>query len=354
MKTRILFSLALLFAVNSSFAKIWRVNNTIGVVADFADLPACLNNASVLSGDTVHVEPSASAYSGGTLTKSLTFIGNGFHLAAPNGNTGLQENTNVSNISNYIILANGSAGSKFIGLYFVYHPYVQSGYSGNLNVLFEKCYFSTYMMATYENTTYSNLSYRKCYFDGGAVFYMTGGTPVVNNLTVENCIVANYMQFNPDITSTNNTIRNNTVGTYMSLTRCYVANNIIGYPYANSNTYNNCVVSNNVFVMPSQTGVTSGPLNVNGNNLFGQPWADIVMTTGSTDAAYQLKPTSPAISGGVLIGAYKPDCGAFGGPDPYKLSGIPGIPTIYGLVVPSSIPVGTPSMNSTISTRNNN
>ncbi|WP_315820967.1 hypothetical protein [Paraflavitalea speifideaquila] len=49
-----------------------------------------------------------------------------------------------------------------------------------------------------------------------------------------------------------------------------------------------------------------------------------------------------------------PDCGAFGGNDPYKLSGIPAIPSIYLLTVPASIPSGSSSMNVTFSTRNNN
>jgi hypothetical protein len=129
-----------------------------------------------------------------------------------------------------------------------------------------------------------------------------------------------------------------------------VANNIVN---AGGNTCNNCVVSNNIFT-GSQSGIPIGPLNVNGNNLQAVPWADLLTLTGSTDAQYQLKVGSPALGGGVQIGAQKPDCGAFGGNDPYKLSGIPGIPTIYSLTVPSSVPVGTPTMNATISTRNNN
>ena len=46
----------------------------------------------------------------------------------------------------------------------------------------------------------------------------------------------------------------------------------------------------------------------------------------------ELKAGSPAIGGGVS-GA---DCGAFGGPAPYVLSGVPNLPHIYEADVPAS------------------
>ncbi len=78
-------------------------------------------------------------------------------------------------------------------------------------------------------------------------------------------------------------------------------------------------------------------------------------TTGGWDSRMMLKAGSPAIGAGVTVGTIvSPDCGAFGATDPYKLSGIPNIPTIYSLSAPTSIPSGTNSMNVTFSTRNNN
>ena len=52
----------------------------------------------------------------------------------------------------------------------------------------------------------------------------------------------------------------------------------------------------------------------------------------STDGKWELKAGSPAIgagSGGI-------DCGAYGGPAPYILSGIPMLPHIYEADVPAS------------------
>jgi hypothetical protein len=115
------------------------------------------------------------------------------------------------------------------------------------------------------------------------------------------------------------------------------------------------VVENNIF-SAAQAGVTVGPLSANGNNLVSQPWAALFIASGSEDGQYQLAPGSAAIGGGVKIGSYKPDCGAFGSTDPYKLSGIPPVPAIYGLILNSSaVPAGsTGTMQATISTRGNN
>ena len=54
------------------------------------------------------------------------------------------------------------------------------------------------------------------------------------------------------------------------------------------------------------------------------------------DARYQLHPNSPAKG----VGENGTDAGAFGGDEPYILSGIPSIPTIYQLTVPSNVPQG--------------
>jgi len=77
--------------------------------------------------------------------------------------------------------------------------------------------------------------------------------------------------------------------------------------------------------------------------------------TGSFDTRLKLKAGSPASGTGLSVGTViNPDCGAFGGTDPYIPSGIPAIPTIYTFTAPTSIPSGSPTMNITFSTRNNN
>ena len=53
---------------------------------------------------------------------------------------------------------------------------------------------------------------------------------------------------------------------------------------------------------------------------------------GSTDGQWQLAENSPAIGAG--LGGV--DLGAFGGPTPYVLSGLPSMPAIYFLNAPIS------------------
>jgi hypothetical protein len=69
----------------------------------------------------------------------------------------------------------------------------------------------------------------------------------------------------------------------------------------------------------------------------------------TNDGKYKLKPGSPAIGAG--IGGV--DLGIFGGPNPYRLSGIPSIPAFYKLEA-SSINATTNPFTVTFSTRSNN
>jgi hypothetical protein len=85
-------------------------------------------------------------------------------------------------------------------------------------------------------------------------------------------------------------------------------------------------------------------------NLQNQNWANIFTLTGSMDGQYALKAGSPAIGAGIG-GA---NCGIFGGNTPYRLSGIPSVPTIYAITSPQG---STPTVNTVqinLSTRSNN
>jgi len=342
----------------STEAKIWRVNNNIGVAADFTNVNSAVNNASVLNGDTIHVEPSATIYTDVTLSKRLVFIGNGYFLSGAGANAGLQYNTESSTIT-FINFYSGSEGSEFYGISFVSpYSYAFGNQIGgtSLNLLFEKCYlYNPYFFAGV-SSEYRDLTFRKCYLVTVGIFQ--GNPSILENIVFENNLLHGfYGSFNvvaTDIASSNNIIiRNNTLhtGGTLNATKAYIANNLIN---SGSCSFNNCVVENNIF-SAAQTGITVGPLSSNGNNLINVSWSSLFVVSGSSDGSYQLGVGSPAIGGGVDISGYKPDCGAFGGPDPYKLSGIPAVPSIYALSLgTSSVPVATPSVTATISTRNNN
>lgn len=349
-----LFLIAMIGFVTNANAKIWRVNNNAGVSADFTSLQSAIDAGAVLNGDTLHIEPSATDYGGGiSLTKQLTIIGAGYFLDPANsGNANLQYTTLESTV-NYIDCNNGSNGSKFLGIRFTYALQFYLN-SGPANITVEKCQLAAVLFG--QTFTFSNVTFRKCFFKnlGGGLnqlFYIQG-SPVLANFTFENCIVEDMpLDFSILGTGTN-IVRNNVFyysggGINYNVNNAYFANNVINYAN-NFNFTGGTVVKNNFFSNAGQP-LPGGAVN----NQVGIAASSIFTLTGSTDARFLLKAGSPAVAAGVTISSYTPDCGAYGATDPYKLSGIPNIPSIYLLTVPSSINQGS-NMPVTISSTNNN
>lgn len=341
---------ALLLTAFSAQAKIWRINNNAGVVADFTSFNAAAGSASVAAGDTLYFEPSTAVYGTGsfTLTKRLVVVGPGFFLDPANastpGNAGLQVATEDSELS-FFRMGAGSDGSKFLGITLSGSTYM----NGASNVIFEKVYFPAGIY--FESGTNDAVSFRKCFFNNG-VNISSSGTVVITNFVCENNIFYNgaYITLTT-LTGSGNIFRNNSIvgGNPFTLVNSYVANNIFGT--GSQTAFTNCTIKNNLFqIAQALPGTATGnQLSVNMANVY------VGGTTGSLDSRTDLKAGSPALAAGLTIGSViTPDCGAFGATDPYKLSGIPNIPTIYALTVPISIPSGSATMNVTFSTRNNN
>ena len=110
--------LAMSFSAGAS-AKIWRVNNNAGVVADFTAFNTAV--AAAAAGDTIHLEPSAVSYTTAsiTLTKRVIVIGPGYFLDPASTtepfNAGLQAATKDARLDFFRIGA-GADGSKFMGV----------------------------------------------------------------------------------------------------------------------------------------------------------------------------------------------------------------------------------------------
>lgn len=335
-------------------AKIWRVNNNAGASADFTTISAAVSAASVQDGDTLHIEASATTYGDATVAKQLVFIGPGYFLDPANAtypaNTDLQFKPQ-SGLLRSITLAAGSSGCKFIGISFANGSLTGAIWT---NITFEKCYIAENF--SLPNAANSGLVIRKCFIDNTVITCNSGS---LTDFTCENNIFAGFWgSMNmPNLSGSNNIFRNNSFvfpnapSATSAIANCYVANNIFTNNNGSQITFSNCNIKNNLFSQ-NQTlpGTAVGNLiTVNMANVYAGG------TTGSLDSRIILKAGSPAIGAGVTVGAViSPDCGAFGGTDPYKLSGIPGIPAIYSLTAPTSIPSGTNSMNVTFSTRNNN
>ncbi|MGB3234397.1 MAG: hypothetical protein WBA94_00875, partial [Ferruginibacter sp.] len=116
----------------------------------------------------------------------------------------------------------------------------------------------------------------------------------------------------------------------------------------------NSTVKNNTCIGAAPAGFAPF-VGLNGN-VAGELDANIFqgLTGNSTDGQWRLKAGSHAIATGETVSSITPDRGAFGTADPYVLSGIAAIPTIYSLTVPASVASNATTMPITISTKSNN
>lgn len=343
-KTSTLAFLLVLFICTSVSAKIWRVNNIPGAVADFTTFDACIANASVLNGDTVYLEGSPTAYGNSNLiNKRLVFISTGYFLSGAGSNAGLQANTETAFFSGALRFDSLASGSRFLGINISSDLWLDPRAD---NMRFERCRFSNIswnIIAPSTANRAQNLVFNKCYFNGVSTtpqFYF-------DNLEITNCIITGGFTFNAsNIASA--LVRNNIFQNGITLTNTYFANNIVLNIGVGSFNVTFSTIRNNISQFPGV--LPAGDGNQQG---FSQSTIFVGATGNSTDGQWQLRPGSPAIGAGETVGGVTPDCGPFGTPDPYRLSGIPPIPTIYSLTVPTSVPVGQP-LNVTISTRSNN
>jgi len=332
------------FAAN---AKIWRVNNNAGVTADFTDMPACIASASVVNDDTIHVEASAVGYTFFTLNKRLVIIGTGYFLSGANSNPGLQANPNPATLD-YFFVDTLASGSQFIGLNFFNGIYTANGGQGADNITITRCRLPNLYLG-YQSPSagadYTGWTINKCY-----ITTTTASSRPVKNAAITNNVCSGVFDLS-NAGDLNNLVRNNVFRASVNINNTYFSNNIIN---TGTFTSTSSSVKNNTCIGNAPTGFATF-VGVNGNvaseldaNIFQGP------TGNSTDGQWRLKAGSQAIGTGETVNSITPDRGAFGTADPYILSGIPPIPTIYSLTVPGSVPSNATTMPITISTKSNN
>ncbi|MFT3980738.1 MAG: hypothetical protein QM687_09740 [Ferruginibacter sp.] len=347
-KSFTLFCIFILSLLMNCEAKVWRINNTPGVDKDFVNGGDAIASSSVLNGDTLHFEGSPTSYAGFGLTKRLVLIGNGYFLSGTDGNLGLQANTNPSSFGNqYIVFDSTGSGSELIGLSNFFMAIGGNLGSATDNITITRCNFNG--IGTYygyaANTDMTGWKINKCYITGT----LSSSALVMKNWDVRNNLM-NGIEFQ-NTANVDNIFRNNVIRYSINIYGGYFANNIISaYSFGTVNT----VVKNNLAI-----GTPPGFAAFIGSFNNSQGYTDAQMFQGLTgnslDGQWRLKAGAPAIAAGLTVGSVvSPDCGAFGATDPYRLSGIPNIPTIYTLTVPATIPTGASSMNITFSTRSNN
>jgi hypothetical protein len=328
-------------------AKIWRVNNNAAVNADFADFPAAVTGAS--AGDTIYLESSATAYTGvSNLSKKLVIIGTGYYLSGAHLNPNTQANTNPSALG-YIYFISGSAGSVVSGL-----TVTSNLLLGDNNITVERCYLNGVVLYLGYNGNTNNDTIRQ------NVLYQISGYSAsfgATNTLIYNNIIQYGLNFTANINGINGYMINNDIGSttnggsFFTVSNFTFQNNILYNPSLGTTVATNVYFNNIVSTSSATSGIPTGNANVfsvtdfttvyvgwGANSANFSPDGDFALVAG----------TSPALGAGALNGTTV-DCGAFGGPAPYILSGMPGIPSIYSLTAPSQVNNGTASISVTLS-----
>ncbi len=326
MKNLSTIALLLIFSLttHSVSAKIWRVNNMTGVVADFTTIQAAHDAAS--AGDTIHIEPSVNQYSGIQCYKRLVWLSVGNFLTENPGN---QFSNYPASIS-YMAFQPGSQGSvvslfaNSLSIYENEISVIRSSVSGNLSV------------------NGSNCVIMQSFITGYVTLNGTG------NIISNNIISAGLeMSYNTSSAVINNNIFNHKIYAY------------VGYQY-NNIIIKNAVFQNNISVLGQMTFDAFNSTysnNMCADNSFPEGYSNlrnVNMTTvfenhtGTTDKDFKIKSGSPSI--GVGYGGV--DLGPFGGSTPYKLAMQPAIPAVTNISTPSS--TGGNTIQVTISAKSNN
>ena len=320
---------ASLFCCQLVHAKIWRVNKNAGINADFTDLPAAFANPALQNGDTIHLEGATVAYSAAGLAKRIVLIGPGYFLSGAGSNAGLQANGNAATMAG-LYMDSLASGSVFMGLSgnIFLHPQID-------DLTITRCNVSIRDNIFLANAKIEHLLISKSYIDINS-FY------TFENLYIRNCILFNTA-FIPN--AVNGLLRNNVFfNTGLTISSTYIANNIF---YNSSLFPTNCSIKYNIATNNILPAGNNNQNDINAASVF-------VATGGTTDGQYKLSTGSLAAGAGEPISGVTPDAGIFGTADPYVLSGIPPVPSIYSLTVPASVPSSATTMTITFSTRSNN
>jgi len=336
MKQFLTTTVVLIFTLSiTTQAKIWRVNNTVGANADFSSISAAITTAA--AGDTIYVEGSSTNYSSITLTKRLVLRGPGYFLNETTPNPKTQFIKEIASMSSMTFNA-GSKGSVVDGFVCNYVYLADSLITVQRNNIIGISIASGRSIA---GDTIRN-NYVTGYINGTSNSYKASGVVIYNNIIEGGInISSNLLNDYSAVVVNNNFIANNTS---FACTNFIFQNNIFNNPNFGSYTTSNIFVNN----IAANTGIPTG-----NNNQRNVPMTDVYegwnASTGfSTDGRFKLKAASPAVGAGTLNGVAV-DCGAFGGPAPYILSGMPAIPSIYELSMPSQVNSGTPSINISVS-----
>ncbi|SMO54818.1 hypothetical protein SAMN06265379_102411 [Saccharicrinis carchari] len=323
-----------LFLFASSEAKVVYLNNELSapVISENLYTNWADAYAAVSAGDTIYVYGSNFDHGHVSISKRLTIIGPGYFL---DENLETQVEKKMA-LFNSISLETGSDGSVFMGVSLTSNVYGIKFNNIVENITIAKCYISNISFTIYNEYVYNNIIIKGCYFYS-RLDANNNYNGVLSNLVFANNIINGSFSVNEGSSG-------------------IISNNIFLHNTLNFGTSSSFEIYNNIFLNTNTNNFTIQPLpdaavhhNIsltgafgNDNNNFIAPLSTLFNTdeNASTDAKYQLSQNSPAKG----AGSNGSDIGAFGGPVPYRLSGLPNLPNIYelsttGLVSGDVLPV---------------
>lgn len=321
---------ALLFCSFVASATVLRVNNTVGSTAEYTDLASA--HGAARNGDTIYMEGSNLPYGSLTVTKRLVIIGPGYFLEENPGTPAslparlhqIFLNTDSSEDPQ-----SGAAGSEVRGLTF--NEFSSSTVFINVsNTLIAQNYLqdSPFIDRVADNLLSNTTITGNFCVDFGVTYY-SSNDGIINLLFTNNIVARGF--YLPDNSS--GSVEHN-----LFLGDGFRAINFNGQIRSNIAT---TLDTDDYEVNTTGAGNTSHNTIANGE--FGQEnnnniatAADLFIgeTGNSSDGRYQLRNDSDAALGTAHDGT---DRGPFGGSMPYVLSGLPDIPVILFLQVPSLV-----------------
>ncbi len=316
----------LLVVANSTYSQTtYYVDNNVGNAADFQSLQTAVD--SVNAGDVLMLQGSATSYGTVTINKRVTIIGPGYFLGQ-NPGTNTQASVVEAEIGSTTIRPAGE-GTIISGCYISGYFSVQAN---SLAITRNRIRYINFQASTNNTLILQNYIYSQAGTQtAGIITNSTSPYYTNTNVFISNNLLSYgiYLRSDGNATICNNTIGISSTSSSVSVYNSDIYSNIIRgatNDFAQSNS-----VYNNVF---TQT-IPSDSTNYGVGNIWSANWDNLFLglpATNSTDGQWQLSSGSPALGAGVG----GTDCGAFGGSDPYRLSGIPAVPNIYELTVPST------------------
>jgi len=336
MKKLLTVFLVAAFAVSAQ-AKIVYLNNNVqkdaskNLFNNMTDAYA----ACTTPGDTIYVEGSVHGYGSLNISKKITLIGPGF-LLTENSQTHVNKTVAYFNDLN---LNSGSEGTLIKSLVISEYGAWISIFTDNITI--ENCYFvNGITLSKNKDANIFNIIVRGCYFHSTDVNigYGWGYDGIIDNLVFSNNILNGEFHL-------------------PSGSKGIISNNLFKSDVFKPKTTSAMEIINNIFFSDNPDNVEVQPLpdvsvshNICISNILGTDNNNQAFVTegtlfvgadgNSSDGQYQLATTSPARN----AGKNGVDIGPFGGPEPYRLSGLPQLPNIYeistgGFVVGDELPV---------------